>query len=195
MTQANIHMILFNLYVIVSGTCLPTLRVPRLQLRLAPLMVPQLALAPLTAWLNKLLKIGKKVERSLTKINSQFLLKTPICKSFLFLTKYSPLTAGPTDGPPETCCTSVKLESTGAVAAASPGAIGSYRKVGEDETGRAVYKKDELYLHYVNDVAHRFEAWVFSGASDDLMGDIVNEDNNDCADATGANWEVLQVMY
>ena len=56
-----------------------------------------------------------------------------------------------------------------------------------------MYKKDDLYLHYVNDVAHRFEAWVFSASSDDLMGEIVNEDNNECADATGATWEVLQV--
>jgi len=99
---------------------------------------------------------------------------------------------GPTDAPPESCCSSVKLESSGAIASASPGALGSYRQVGADETGRAVYRKDDLYLHYVNDVAHKFEAWVFSGSSDDLMGEIVNEDNNECADATGATWEVLQ---
>ena len=76
----------------------------------------------------------------------------------------------------------------------NPGALGSYRQVGADEAGRAVYRKDDLYLHYVNDVAHKFEAWVFSGSSDDLMGEIVNEDNNECADATGATWEVLQVQ-
>ena len=58
-----------------------------------------------------------------------------------------------------------------------------------------MYRKDDLYLHYVNDVAHKFEAWVFSDSSDDLMGEIVNEDNNECADATGATWEVLQVQY
>ena len=29
------------------------------------------------------------------------------------------------------------------------------RRVGKDATGRAVYKKDDLYLHYVSDVAHR----------------------------------------
>ena len=104
-------------------------------------------------------------------------------------------TPGPTDAPPQTCCSSVKLESSGAIASASPGALGSYRKVGTDETGRALYRKDDLYLHYVNDVAHKFEAWVFSGSSDDLMGEIVNEDNNECADATGATWEVLQVPH
>ena len=104
-------------------------------------------------------------------------------------------TDGSTDAPPETCCSSVKLESTGAIASANPGALGSYRKVGTDQTGRALYRKDDLYLHYVNDVAHRFEAWVFSGSSDDLMGEIVNEDNNECADATAATWEVLQVQY
>ena len=103
-------------------------------------------------------------------------------------------TTGPTDAPPESCCSSVKLESSGAIANVNPGALGSYRQVGADEAGRAVYRKDDLYLHYVNDVAHKFEAWVFSGSSDDLMGEIVNEDNNECADATGATWEVLQVQ-
>lgn len=39
-------------------------------------------------------------------------------------------------------------------------------------------------------MAHKFEAWC-SGSSDDLMGEIVNEDNNECADATVAMLEVL----
>ena len=30
-----------------------------------------------------------------------------------------------------------------------------YRRVGQDASGRGVYKKDDLYLHYVSDVAHR----------------------------------------
>jgi len=68
--------------------------------------------------------------------------------------------------------------------------LGSYRKIGTDE-GRAVYKKDDIYLHYVNDVAHKFEAWIFSSSADDLNGEVVNEDTNDCADATGATWEIL----
>ena len=89
----------------------------------------------------------------------------------------------------------MKFQSAGQISEARPELAGSYRRVSTDSTGRSVYRKDDVFLHYVNDVAHRFEAWVFSGASDDLMGDIVNEDNNDCVDATGANWEVLQVMY
>ena len=39
----------------------------------------------------------------------------------------------------------------------------------------------------------RFEAWVFSSSADDLMGDIVNDDDNECVDATAATWELLQV--
>ena len=70
--------------------------------------------------------------------------------------------------------------------------ISDSRKIGKDE-GRAVYKKDDIYLHYVNDVAHKFEAWIFSSSADDLNGEVVNEDTNDCADATGATWEILDV--
>ena len=106
----------------------------------------------------------------------------------------------PTDGPPtstsdspsETCCTSVKFESTGAIGTAKPEYLGSYRKVGTTD-GRAVYRKDDIYLHYVNDVAHKFEAWVFSASQNDLIGDIVNEDSNDCVDATAASWELFDV--
>ena len=96
------------------------------------------------------------------------------------------------DSPPQTCCSSVSFQSSGAIGESKPEAVGTYRKVGSDATGRGIYKKDDLYLHYVNDVAHRFEAWVFSSSTDDLMGEIVNEDSNECADATGATWELLQ---
>ena len=54
-----------------------------------------------------------------------------------------------------------------------------------------MYKKDDVYLHYVNDVAYKFEAWVFSSSADDLMGDVVNEDTNKCVDATASTWEIL----
>ena len=34
---------------------------------------------------------------------------------------------------------------------------------------------------------------MFSSSADDLMGDIVNDDDNECVDATAATWELLQV--
>ena len=63
--------------------------------------------------------------------------------------------------------------------------------MGTDATGRSVYKKGDVYLHYVNDVAYKFEAWLFSSSADDLMGDVVNEDTNKCVDATASTWEIL----
>ena len=54
-------------------------------------------------------------------------------------------------------------------------------------------KKDEVFLHYVNDVAHRFEAWVFSDSAEDLTGFVVNEDSDQCVDNTPSTWEILQV--
>ena len=54
-----------------------------------------------------------------------------------------------------------------------------------------MYKKDDFQLHYVNDVAYKFEAWVFSSSEDDLMGDVVNEDTNKCVDANAPTWEIL----
>jgi len=99
-------------------------------------------------------------------------------------------TDGPTDSPPQTCCSSVKFESTGAIGTGKPELVGSYRKVGSDG-GRSVYKKDDVYLHYVNDVAYKFEAWVFSNSVSDMMGEVVNEDDNNCVDATSSTWEML----
>jgi len=100
-------------------------------------------------------------------------------------------TDGPTDAPPQTCCSSVLLESTGVIGTTYPDMLGSYKRVGTDATGRSVYKKDGVYIHYVNDVAYKFEAWVFSNSADDTMGDIVNEDKNKCVDATDPTWEIL----
>ena len=85
------------------------------------------------------------------------------------------------------------FQSAGEISGAQPSLTGSYRRVSTDSTGRAVYKKDDVYLHYVNDVAHRFEAWVFSGSADDMSGEVINEDSNECADATANTWEYLQV--
>jgi len=100
-------------------------------------------------------------------------------------------TSGPTDAPPQTCCSSVKFESTGVIGTNKPELLGSYKRIGTDATGRSVYKKDSTYLHYVNDVVYKFEAWVFSSSADDQMGDVVNEDKNKCVDATNPTWELL----
>ena len=69
---------------------------------------------------------------------------------------------GPTDSPTTTtdnsgasCCSSVKFQSSGDIGAAQPDLLGSYRRISTDSTGRAVYRKDDTFLHYVNDVAHR----------------------------------------
>ena len=87
----------------------------------------------------------------------------------------------------------MKFQSAGQIIEAMPGLAGSYRRVSTDSTGRAVYRKDEVFLHYVNDVAHRFEAWVFSDSADDMTGFVVNEDSDECVDNTPNTWEVLQV--
>ena len=73
---------------------------------------------------------------------------------------------GPTDSPTtsdssgSTCCSSVMFQSSGDIAATQPDLTGSYRRISTDSTGRAVYRKDDTYLHYVNDVAHRFSQIV-----------------------------------
>ena len=74
---------------------------------------------------------------------------------------------GPTDSPTtsdssgSTCCSSVMFQSSGDIAATQPDLTGSYRRISTDSTGRAVYRKDDTYLHYVNDVAHRFSQILY----------------------------------
>jgi hypothetical protein len=91
------------------------------------------------------------------------------------------------------CCRSVQFSSDGEISDQFPEALGSYAKVSTDATGRTVYKKkdDEIYLHYVEDVAHRFEAWVFSNSLSDKTGNMTNDEQNDCVDALSNTWEVM----
>ena len=91
------------------------------------------------------------------------------------------------------CCKSVQFSSEGDISEQFPDALGSYRKVSTDSTGRTVYKKqdDEIFLHYVIDVPHRFEAWVFSDLLSDKMGNMTNEDKNECVDDLTNSWEVM----
>ena len=74
-----------------------------------------------------------------------------------------------------------------------PEALGTYIKVSGDSTGKNIYKKkdDEIFLHYVTDVPHKFEAWVFSGSVSDMIGYITNEEKNDCVDDLTNNWEIM----
>ena len=43
----------------------------------------------------------------------------------------------------------------------------------------------------MNDVPHRFETWVFSGSVSDMIGDIINEEKNDCVDDLTNTWELM----
>jgi len=58
--------------------------------------------------------------------------------------------------------------------------------------GMFTKKQDsEVFLHYVEDVPHRFEAWVISSSSSDKMGMIVNDEKGECVDDLSNQWEVI----
>jgi len=100
-------------------------------------------------------------------------------------------TDSPTSPPGRTCCAVVAFQSTGVIGQVKPELWGNYTKMSTDSTGRGVYMKGSTYLHYAADLPHKFEAWIFSSSDQDLIGEVVNEDKNECVDATSPTWEIL----
>jgi glucoamylase len=104
-----------------------------------------------------------------------------------------PTTQATTEGPPATCCNDVKFESTGGIAEAFPAYVGKYRKISTDSLGRKVFQKvgGDSHLHYVEDLAFKYETWIVSDAVEDTVGNVINDRKEECVDAAPAGWLYL----
>ena len=116
---------------------------------------------------------------------------------------------GPTDQPPD-CCSAVQFSSTGPIrlvvsklvqtiktpcSVSKPEVLGRYSLTGSDAAGNPVYSKkgqEHHVLHHVVDPPHKFEAWVVSGAAEDLQGDVANFNPTRCVESGSGDWELLE---
>jgi len=106
---------------------------------------------------------------------------------------------GPTAAPttpspnPGSCCNIVKFVSAEGINANFPNYIGRYSKVDDDENDRGIFKKTDgnYYLHYVEDLPHKFEAWIMSEGPTDEVSSMMNDNPKDCPDAEGQSWAWL----
>jgi len=109
-----------------------------------------------------------------------------------------PTTDGPGPGPttapnPGSCCNIVKFSSAEGINANFPSYVGRYSKVDTDAQGYGVFKKTDgdLYIHYSEDLEHKFEAWIIGEEIGDDTSKVINDNPRDCVDSEAQTWAWL----